>query len=375
MEFIINQDNSNLSYDKILDIKQSEIKQIFPQSNKIIPSPQTKFFLNHLKFYVKKINHIITIEKLNKSTLDDYFPSLFFKIKDTLTSLIEKYSFSIYHPKTKKGFLRGFSIKYSFNENTVMIIFFTKSGDVTDKELFFHELMEKHPEIVSIYQNSDEQKLDSLSHSNKLYKHLYGEKFLINQFDCSIKYKISPSSRIYNNSKQTEFYYQFVIDALKISKNDKILNLFCGSGLLDLLLSKKSKIIYGVDQDKNCIRDAVSNSKINRIENTLFLQKSFREWPSIKQIIQDNIDITIIKLPNKTFTDQLLNLLESIKTKKIVILSSLNNSIEENIALLNDLGYQTKIVQPFDFLPEIELFILLSKKEKIKINMSKKNRS
>jgi tRNA/tmRNA/rRNA uracil-C5-methylase (TrmA/RlmC/RlmD family) len=59
----------------------------------------------------------------------------------------------------------------------------------------------------------------------------------------------------------------------KLTGKEIVLDAYCGTGTIGIIASKHAKEVYGVELNKDAIRDAVTNAKRNDIKNIRFVNE------------------------------------------------------------------------------------------------------
>lgn len=363
-----------LKYPAQLKYKNSRLKTYSPDYLEVVPAPEIDFYRNQSKFVLfeqnKKPSFGVLLRRQEIQLKESKVEPLFFlKFMDFFTKKIAEHQLSVYQTASAKGFLRGVSLKYSKSEETLQLTLLANPQEKVDFNPFLDDLQAGFPALRSIYMNTDKTKLLNLANSKKNYRHLKGDFFLIEQMpDSVLKFKLTPTSLLYPNLTQSAQLFSFLIDQAQLTGKEKILDLYCGSGLSSLYFAQHSRMVYGVDSDKNVIRDAVSNARINRLENTIYLED---QNPSSLDVLNDEkLDILVVKAPSKLMGEDIFKLIRKHDFKKLFLISSFPEDILKDIQKLKALGYTLRVLKPFDMLPHtfhLEVVAVLDKKLKIKL--------
>lgn len=87
----------------------------------------------------------------------------------------------------------------------------------------------------------------------------------------SQKFQVSPTSFFQVNDEMRDQMYQLVLDYTKKKKRKRILDLYCGTGTIGLILAPYASEVIGIDCEKSSIADAKENQKKNHLSNVTFL--------------------------------------------------------------------------------------------------------
>lgn len=196
---------------------------------------------------------------------------------------------------------------------------------------------------------------------------LYG-KGKIQDSLCGCKFTISPRSFYQINSMQTEILYNKAIEMAQLTGIETVIDAYCGTGTIGLIASKYAKHVVGIELNKQAVKDAEENAKINNRTNIQFYAKDAGEF--LAQLNQDEIeppDVLFVDPPragcNRTFLNSVLN----INPQKIVYISCDPTTQQRDVKFLIDRGYTVKEIQPVDMFPHtnhVECVVLMSRVEK-----------
>lgn len=169
----------------------------------------------------------------------------------------------------------------------------------------------------------------------------------IEEYLNNLKFIISPSSFFQVNTKQTLKLYNQIIKLANLSKNDNLLDLYCGTGTIGLYLSKYCKQVLGVEINEEAINDANINKQINNISNAKFIKGD------AKKVITDinyKPDIIIVDPPRNGLYKGMVEDLCKFNAKKIIYISCDPITLSRDLKGLNK-KYKVKLVQPVDMFP------------------------
>ena len=85
------------------------------------------------------------------------------------------------------------------------------------------------------------------------------------------KYKVSLDSFFQVNDNVTYKMYEKIKEYANSNKEDNILDLYCGTGTIGIYVSENANKVLGIEINKNAIKDAKENKKLNNIDNITFI--------------------------------------------------------------------------------------------------------
>lgn len=149
--------------------------------------------------------------------------------------------------------------------------------------------------MVNIMGNINYQKLIKLFPNcvTSIYfngKNIYGKKTIrevINDFN----FEILPQAFFQVNYQMMNKLYNIIVDYYKKNNYDNVLDLYCGTGTIGILVSPYVKKVVGIEVVEDAIASAKINKKINNIDNIDFrlgkVEKYIDSFSNIDSIIVD----------------------------------------------------------------------------------------
>ena len=187
-------------------------------------------------------------------------------------------------------------------------------------------------------------------------KCVFGKEKIISSL-MEYKFLVSKDSFFQVNNKITQKLYSKVVEYAGIG--DKLIDLYCGTGTIGIVLSKNYKEVLGIEINKNAVECALENKKINGIKNISFIcgdANKLCEGESADTIVVDPARAGLSSLGIK-------NILE-IGPRKIVYVSCNPVTLARDLKELS-LDYKLKDICLYDMFPwtyHIETVILLERK-------------
>jgi len=297
---------------------------------------------------------------------DQELESCLYKIRKYLKDT----SLPAWHPPRKKGFFRHLVVRRSHFENTLLFNLVTSSKDlnkfsVTNFAQFLSRLLGNRVAglIHTINDDvADREKLDK--GSSKL---VFGKETIVEKIN-SLDFEISMQSFFQTNPLCAEKLYQKVIDYLleySIPKDQIILDLFCGTGTIGQLISKKTpNNIIGVDIVDSAIKNATKNAQKNQLKNLNFISSDVGKFLLNHPEYQNKIHSIVIDPPRAGISPKSLRKVIRLNAKVIVYVSCNPATQARDLVTLTEMGYQLKkfsLVDQFPHTSHIESIMLFEK--------------
>ena len=175
-----------------------------------------------------------------------------------------------------------------------------------------------------------------------------------------IKYLISNNSFFQINTSNIINLYDEIIECGNFTKEDKIIDLYCGVGSISLYIAKYVKSVLGIEIVKDAIEDAKKNATLNNISNVKFL------CGDVASLIDDNLngDVLIVDPPRNGLDKHSVEVIKHKNIPKIIYVSCDPMTLVRDIKLLD--SYQIVSISIVDMFPQthhVECVCLLTLKK------------
>lgn len=163
-------------------------------------------------------------------------------------------------------------------------------------------------------------------------------------------YLVRPESFFQVNTKTTQKLYDQVKEKLEPSKDDIILDLYCGAGTIGLYIAPYVKNVYGVEIVKEAIMSAKKNQEINRTKNIEFY---VGDTKTILEKFHLQANKVIVDPPRSGLDQKTKEYLLKLQPQRIVYVSCNPITLARDI---KDLGskYQFETVTFVDMFPNTD---------------------
>lgn len=269
------------------------------------------------------------------------------EIMATLRDLFQSFKYEPYNEDTKKGFMRHVLIRKGFSTKEIMVVLVTAQVAFPSKTHFLKALLERHPKITTVVQN-----INAMSTSMVLGKRsqvLYGKGY-IEDVLCGCRFRISPDSFYQINPAQTEKLYKAAIKAAGISKQDTVIDAYCGIGTIGIAAAAHAGQVIGVELNAQAVEDAKVNALLNRVKNIRFVNADAGEF-LVEYAKSGRADVVIMDPPRSGSTPEFLKSLLEIRPERVVYISCNPETQVRDLKVLIKGGYKAEMCRGFDLFP------------------------
>lgn len=175
------------------------------------------------------------------------------------------------------------------------------------------------------------------------------------------KYLVSLKSFFQVNDNVTYKLYEKIKEYCNSTKEDTILDLYCGTGTIGIYLSEYCNKVLGIEINKQAIIDANKNKDLNNINNIEFIAEDVSK---IINKIKFKPSIIVVDPPRAGLDEKTIKEIIKINPNKLIYVSC------DPMTLVRDLNilkyyFNIKEITPFDMFPNtyhVESVVLMNRK-------------
>lgn len=174
------------------------------------------------------------------------------------------------------------------------------------------------------------------------------------------RFRISPDSFFQTNSYQAQILYDTVLEYAAPQKNDKLLDLYCGTGTIAIFLAGSGAEVIGVESEGKAIEDARLNAAENGIGNVKFIHAPVEQFIAAPT----PADIVVVDPPRAGLHPRALKGVINLAPRRLVYVSCNPSTLARDVAKLVENGYHLNRTVAVDMFPHtyhIESVTLLIK--------------
>ena len=243
----------------------------------------------------------------------------------TIRSLIRSFKIKTYDEDTGYGLLRHVLVRRGFATGQVMVVLVLSSPILPSKNNFVKALRKEHPEITTVVLNINDKKTSMVLGERDIV--LYGKGYIEDTL-CGCTFRISPQSFYQVNPVQTERLYQIAMEYAELTGKERVIDAYCGIGTIGMVASKKAREVIGVELNRNAVKDARINAKLNQIKNITFYEGDAGKFMVSMAEEGEKADVVFMDPPRSGSDEAFLSSVIKLAPKRI--------------------GYKVKKIQPVD---------------------------
>lgn len=285
------------------------------------------------------------------------------EIIGTIRELLPSFKMKVFDEDTGYGFLRHVLVRTAHATGEIMVVLITASPVFPSKNNFVKALRKVHPEITTVVQNVNGR--DTSMVLGEKEHVLYGPGFIVDVL-CGKKFRISSKSFYQINPVQTEKLYNLAIEAAGLTGKETVVDAYCGIGTIGIVAASAAKEVIGVELNRDAVRDAVTNAKVNGEKNIRFYNNDAGKFMVQMASQNAHADVVFMDPPRSGSTEEFMDAVAILNPDRVVYVSCNPETLARDLAYFKKKGYKAArgwAVDQFPMTGHVETVVLLSKQK------------
>ncbi|QZE12573.1 class I SAM-dependent RNA methyltransferase [Mycoplasma sp. Ms02] len=346
----------NVSKEWKRDYLRQQFKWNFPNKciefSEIVPAPFEYHNRNKVKYFIEikdgkayfAVNRFNSTQKLivEKEQMQKTINK---NLSSALNLLLEYLNSDLAEKEIKK--LISISGRINTKNEVQVLLEVTNDLDFSKIE----KRIKSIPEVISL----------SILLDSKYKKVLEKKPFEIKILDKS--FIVDIQSFFQTDTLAFEGMLNFLKSIIDLSKFRRIIDLYCGTGVIGISLKNEEQILVGMDISEHSINNAKMNAHKNKQQNTAFYAGDVSD--NLRQININSEDLVILDPSRDGLEDKTIEDLSQLNVQNVLYISCNPRTLIRDLKKFSFEGYSFDQVSGFDnfpFTPHIESVVLLSKK-------------
>lgn len=272
-------------------------------------------------------------------------------IMHTLRDLFKSFKYKYYDENSGYGLVRHVQIRTAHQTGQIMVVLVLSSPILPAKNNFVKALRQKHPEISTIVLNVNEKDTTFVLGERNIT--LFGPGF-IEDVLCGKRFRISPASFYQINSVQTEVLYSKAVKLAKLTGKETVIDAYCGIGTIGLVAADQAAEVIGIELNKEAVRDAIINKRVNKANNITFVNGDAGEIMEHMAVDGKKVDVVFMDPPRSGSTESFMDSIAILRPSRVVYISCGPDTLARDLEYFRTIGYKAKSITPVDMFPFTE---------------------
>ena len=387
----------HLPYNLQLQYKAQQVRDQFvrigrldiPEIEPILGSKKTQFYRNKLEFTFSNKRWMTREEiaegapRTDPDALGFHIPGMFDKVLDIRKCWLQSdpsndirlsirqfcidHGYEFYDHRAHEGYLRNLIVRTASTGETMVIVVFSRHDIERQQSLLEH--IELHFPTLTSLMYVVNPKLNDTIHD--LPVHLfYGRDHIFEEME-GLRFKIGPKSFYQTNSEQAYNLYKTTREFADLQSDNVVYDLYTGTGTIANFVARSCKKVVGVEYIPEAIEDAIVNSKLNGIENTIFYAGDMKDVLTEEFIAENGRpDVVILDPPRAGIHPDVAETILSASPQRIIYVSC-NPATQARDLAIFDAAYRIVRIRPVDMFPHthhVENVVALVRRKEIECN-------
>ena len=284
------------------------------------------------------------------------------RVKDAVMDYVNQFRITVYDETTQKGLLRHIYVRRGAVSGQILVCLVVNGRKLPRVEELRMRL-QKIPGFTTLV----------LSVNTKAGNAVLGDEFItlhgpgyIEDTLCGLTFRLSPRSFYQVNHHQAQRLYETAIERAGITREDTVLDLYCGVGTITLAMAKSAGKVIGVEVIPQAVQDARENAQRNGIDNAEFFCGDAGQAALELESKGIKADVVVVDPPRKGLNADTIEALHRFAPRRIVYVSCDPATLARDVALLKQHGYQVANATAADLFPRcahVESVVCLTRKE------------
>ena len=308
-------------------------------------------------FYRQQTHRVVPMERcLIQDPLAD-------TAKCIILQWAKKHGVSAYDEGSRTGLLRHIFVRKGFSSGQVMVCIVANGVKLPKEEDLIRRLQGEIPGLRSVLLCDNRTSGNTILSDR--FRTLWGEDFMEDTL-CGLSYRLSARSFYQVNHDQAEKLYEKAVKAAGLMGSETVLDLYCGTGTITLILAKHAKRAIGVEIVSQAIEDAKENAERNGIKNAEFYCADAGEAAAKLAADGTKLDVICVDPPRKGLSRDVIDAILQMAPPRIVYVSCDPATLARDVKLLTENAYTLTSAEAVDMFPRtahVETVVSLSRKQ------------
>jgi 23S rRNA (uracil1939-C5)-methyltransferase len=229
----------------------------------------------------------------------------------------------------------------------VLVVLVTAPGERFDAD-FLVETLTAFRQVRSIQWAVNDRPAEVTNLPTRL---LWGHEWIEEELG-GLRFRIRANAFLQTNTAMAERLYRLARDAARLTGDEIVYDLYCGTGTIGLSLAGSASSVWGVEISEESVACAIENAAANGIENARFFAGNVGQ--SLEELREKAgpPDIVVVDPPRAGLAGKALRRTGALGAARLVYVSCNPTTLASDLAVLrDDYGYALELCTPVDMFP------------------------
>ena len=269
------------------------------------------------------------------------------QVKDAVIDHVNQFRVPVYDETAHTGLLRHIYVRRGAVSGQILVCL-AVNGRTLPHAPELVERLKKIPGFATLVLSVNTKKGNAVLGDEFIT--LYGPGFIEDTL-CGLNFRLSPRSFYQVNHHQAQRLYETAISLAGITKDDLVLDLYCGVGTITLAMAASAGKVMGVEVIPQAVEDARDNARRNHIENAEFLCADAGEAALRLEESGIRPDVITVDPPRKGLNAAAIEAIARMSPQRLVYISCDPATLARDLAHLKARGFRITSTTAADLFP------------------------
>jgi 23S rRNA (uracil1939-C5)-methyltransferase len=335
--------------------------QSAPRVHAIRPAPDVFHYRNKMEFSFHPLEDGTPVLGLHeRGHFERVFPvhgcvlpsPLTMEIVRATQAFASAHRWRAYHPRTHQGMVRFLAVRHLPHTAQCGVHLIAASAGVPDVAQWAESIAALSGEIRTVTLGLNRSRANVAF--GESHHALAGDGMLVERL-LGLEFEAGPNAFLQTNSRQAEHLYGAAVEAAELTGAETVLDLYCGTGTLTLLLARAAARAVGVESVPEAVASARRNAKRNGIENVAFVEGEarpiMRQWSRGERPDRPSAEVVVVDPPRAGLHPRVVFRVAELKPRRIAYVSCNPATLARDVKDFEAHGYRLVETTPFDMFP------------------------
>ena len=257
-----------------------------------------------------------------------------------------------YHPRLHQGVVRFLVVRHLPATDQCAVHLVACHDDLPGLEAWAKAVAELSPAVRTVtLQISRSRSPVAVGEEERV---LLGDGRIVERL-LGLEFEATAGAFLQTNSRQAEFLYQAALEAARLQGGETVLDLYCGTGTLTLLLARSAAQAVGVESVPETVEAARRNAGRNGITNVRFVvgeaRRVLRQWARGEREEAVRPHVVVVDPPRAGLHPRVVARVAELAPRTVVYVSCNPATLARDLKDFAAQGYSLAAAQPFDMFP------------------------